>query len=666
MKQKKNCSRFFLILLGTILAIFIVLLCNAIGSLLNSYFPNVLIKCSHILLICLLVFMIINLLVYAQIRHKYKLEKGQDIIEYIMQRKEEATKNYLEVEKKIFHRFRACFFYSIFMNVLFAFNIIAFSNTEALQMAILLSLIFIYILSVYFATMFIAFHNKKHALYDDLDKEEYQTLYHFVDTILKEEKIPCDFILTSNPSITIAIRLIQKKIEINIGALALRMLTLDELKAILLHECAHYHHQDMKRLKKWSFYQEKMEQMKNIHFLIQLFMYPFCNYTLFETQVYSLLTTIFHEQNADQLVLKRKEEQNLINGIAKLQAFSLYDEAVKDKNGFFINKEWAQNELFKEYQKFLQFYQENQKSIEYVLFHEITARLATHPSLKDRMQALHVNTIEIKFFDEHPLDFIFHQLDHFYDQRRKEEYQSEYDAQQSKYLEFIKRQEVYLQMINPSIEEKIKMLEDCMEYTHFKDALKIAYQIYEENPLQTRAKFYIGLLEIKMNLSAKGIKYLKDILDHEKNSEFYMDAYEILGQYFLQIGDEENINWLRSIAATSFDQNTIYQELASLNFKGPLFKIDEDEVYHGLLRLLAKEESIHFAIGVKKIKENMEVTHILIVFKENVSEDLSISIMEKIWAYLDAAPVDRQYVLNQITPNSIKTLSSFIIYQNEE
>lgn len=660
-----NKKNWLSIILSVLLALIIDLICIAVGSYLNGIFPGKLTQASHVLLICFIVLLIINLIIYATVKRKDKMEKGQDVLDYITKRKEETSADYQLVEKKILRHVRLCFLYAWLMYLLLALNIIFFANGEAVQVSVILSLFFIYSLAVYFYNLF--FFIKSEQLPSDyhLKEEQYPELYKFVREVFKEEGIDCAFLLKDSSEPIVSIGQYKRKIEICLGIPSLLLLSKEELRAILIHECAHYHHDDIKDATKRQRYQYMMEMMCNVHIITQVFFYPFCSHFLIESHVYSFMTTIYHEKKADSVVLKKNAEQDMINAIAKLRVYAIYHESLIDQDYLPAFDRIPSDILLKQYDDFLVFYEKHREFLVHSLYHGNAARISTHPALKDRMKDLQVDEIQLAFLKTHPFETEIHRLSERFNQNFVASETQKFNEAHVEYLQFKEKLEKYQGQTDHSSEDKVNMLEECVNHAHYQFALQLADEINREIPFQTRAIFYTGALEILMNLSDKGVTYLKEIINNHPDSEFYTRAYDILGEYFLAVGDEENIEWLRSLSAKAFDQNKTYEELSSLNFTDQLFKAEEDETYQGLLEIIASEDAIFCVASVRKKKNGMELTHVLIDFKDGTEKEESEKIMNKIWAYLDSAPVNRSYVLNEVNLSSLKFLQTFIIYKNE-
>ncbi|MCU9807471.1 M48 family metalloprotease [Paraclostridium sp. AKS46] len=384
-----------------------------------------------------------------------------------------------------------------------------------------------------------------------LNREEHQQLFKVIDSAIEMTKASKldEICILDDENIGVTCLLngfgANGKNVLVIGIKALKVLSEEELKAVIIHELAHIYNDDTKvsskisrRLTRWNEIVYRVDEGDNIIKMILLL--PFAKFYIEKLERYLDAMSQTKELLADKEVAKYMSveiyakatmkleimEKFLANPYSKLEIRSS-DEAPKK---YFTT-------LFEDFESELP----NRKE---QWMNQIKKRISsiydTHPSFKERMEALGIEDFnyDINFNDQSDdykkeidtLIEIKNKQWHKYWSNQWEEVTKEYKEQ----LEIIKNYKGTDDI--EKIMEYGEALEDLGEY---EKALEFYKDIASKDKECAIAMYKVGQIML-MNNDEEGIEFIEKSV--ELDGSFFISAMGIITEYFLDNGMKEKID----------------------------------------------------------------------------------------------------------------------------
>lgn len=182
-----------------------------------------------------------------------------------------------------------------------------------------------------------------------------------------------------------------------LGAVECALLTRDELYAVFLHEFAHVRNVDTER--SLVFYRGRrrwdLRRKNPLYRFVGLFTFAFAQRFLIGADIYETIATRHHEELADEKVRKLRKGQDLVNALAKLKMFDLfnrvprrelcYDRFCEEKPTGVKSLEVAVFRKYKETEA--PFWRE-------IILRELSPLVSSHPSVRSRMEAMGADSFD--------------------------------------------------------------------------------------------------------------------------------------------------------------------------------------------------------------------------------------------------------------------------------
>ena len=158
------------------------------------------------------------------------------------------------------------------------------------------------------------------------------------------------------------------------------------------------------------------------------------------------------------------------------------------------------------------------------------------------------------------------------------------------------------------------------------------------------------------------MKRINEIIK-ENHAEHISEALQIVGEYYASIGNNEVIEELRSLQASTFDNAMDYEELSQITPKDKLTKVENDEGINMVKEIMDNCPAIKLVVAKKTINDKSMI-HVIVVFSENETNENVSDVSDKVWRTLDAIN-DVEYYLHTIGDKmykSLKWLHDFEVY----
>ncbi|MBN8046708.1 M48 family metallopeptidase [Paraclostridium bifermentans] len=384
-----------------------------------------------------------------------------------------------------------------------------------------------------------------------INREEYPQLFKVIDSAIEMTKAPKldEICILDDENIGVICLLngfgANGKNVLVIGIKALKVLSEEELKAVIIHELAHIYNDDTKvsskisrRLTRWNEIVYRVDEGDNIIKMILLL--PFAKFYIEKLERYLDAMSQTKELLADKEVSKYMSveiyakatmkleimEKFLANPYSKLEIRSS-DEALK--NYFTTLFEDFESELPNRKEQWM-----NQ------IKKRISSIYDTHPSFKERMEALGIEDFnyDINFNDQS--DDYKKEIDTLIEIKNKQWYKYLSDQWEEITKEYKEQLEIIKNYKDTDDIEKIieygEALEDLGEY---EKALDFYKDIASKDKECAIAMYKVGQIML-MNNDEEGIEFIEKSV--ELDGSFFISAMGIITEYFLDNGMKEKID----------------------------------------------------------------------------------------------------------------------------
>lgn len=384
-----------------------------------------------------------------------------------------------------------------------------------------------------------------------LNREEHPQLFKVIDSAIEMTKAPKldEIYILDDANVRVTCLLngfgANGKNILGIGIQVLKLLNEEEFKAVIIHELAHIYNDDTKvsskisrRLTRWNEIVYRVDEGDNIIKMILLL--PFAKFYIEKLERYLDAMSQTKELLADKEVAKYMSveiyakatmkleimEEFLANPYSKLEIRS-NDEA--PKNYFTILFEDFESELPERKEQWM-----NQ------IKKRISSIYDTHPSFKERMEALGIEDFnyDINFNDQS--DDYKKEIDTLIEIKNKQWYKYWSDQWEEITKEYKEQLEIIKNYKDTDDIEKIieygEALEDLGEY---EKALEFYKDIVSNDKECAIAMYKVGQIMI-MNNDKEGIKFIEKSV--ELDGSFFISAMGVITEYFLDNGMKEKID----------------------------------------------------------------------------------------------------------------------------
>ncbi|GAA0711481.1 hypothetical protein GCM10008904_23920 [Paraclostridium ghonii] len=384
-----------------------------------------------------------------------------------------------------------------------------------------------------------------------INREEYPQLFKVIDSAIEMTKAPqLDEIYIFDDG-NIGVTCILNGFGTNgknilvIGIKALKVLNEEELKAAIIHELAHIYNEDTKisseisrRLIRWNEIIYRVDEGDNIIKMILLL--PFAKFYIEKLERYLDAMSQTEELLADKEVTKHMSVEIYAKAIAKSRIVGKFLENPYSKLEIRSNDEAPKNYftiLFEEFES-----EVDKRKEQWI--NQIKKRISsiydTHPSFKERMEALGIEDFnyDINFNDQS--DDYKKEIDTLIEIKNKQWYKYWSDQWEEVTKEYKEQLEIIKNYEDTDDIEKImeygEALEDLGEY---EKALDFYKDIASNDKECAIAMYKVGQIML-MNNDEEGIEFIEKSI--ELDGSFFISAMGIITEYFLDNGMKDKID----------------------------------------------------------------------------------------------------------------------------
>lgn len=645
----KNKNKITSIALLGVFASFVLLgAIFALGRVINKI-STINFDIASIVLSSVTILLMIFNLIYSGVRQN-KLQKmtNQDKLDYGLKMKKWVKDNILLLRNKRIKEYKLAILYGVLnyflLFVSFFITSIALSFEEENFPIIFFMFLFPIILPATliwtiskFNKMFIK--EKKDKKF--VDGELFKVSKNFVKDIFKEENIDNEvnvgIIFDANCRINKA----GNTLYINIGYLLLKFLSLNELKAILYHEIAHYRNKDLE-------YTEKICKLQNkFNSVLPLYSYKLlCPFALdfeLKNELSEFLATEYYENKADDEVLKKNVSKDFVNACGKIFGLSRVNTLNYPEVDSMTEErqKWDEESINLSLKLRYNLYNKQKKYYELVSKKHASERFTTHPNIRERREKFNVDTIDFNITENHYFD---EDINQYFDITNKYAFERSYKDALDRYKKYCEtKNDIDLNDLS-IITEYAKT---AFEYEVYDDAKKFARRALEMDSNLSRMNYILGWTLITIDCDEEGVVFLKNVINENKGDEFSLSAMQTLGDYYVETGNEEGIENIRNIQIGVYDKGEEYEEATTLKLNDTLTKCENKEVIDNVVDIAKNSSDIKkIYAGIKTVNQ-FKCTHFVVIIDGCVEDQEGFNkTINTIMAYFDS--IEGHYCISAI------------------
>lgn len=477
--------------------------------------------------------------------------------------------------------------------------------------------------------------NQKSEQYEEIEK----IINHCKTKLnIKKDIIPCYL-----PSDGISVYEEINKIYLMIGLYDLIALTKEEFENVLYHEMAHVHNEDTKISSLFLKEKERIDSL--LHNLIYKELFFEYIEVSQEIEMFLNFIQIDKERSADKVILEYGNKQVYINGLAKVM-LGAYQDNYRFPLNIYQEEQPIEHMISYVYNKRIDNYNQNKEMYNHFLTNSLQRKFDTHPSFKERMKNLKVESYIIDYdFDRN--DAFYKDVDKLINNKEKELYDSYSESWEQNH------EHSYLFYVN----EYNNLKEKEFEKLNPDEQFKYAYCVHELEGCKQAYPYYLEL--IKQYPNNIHILYHKSIIEYALNDEKCIEGFKkcisldnslsqelsmLIGAFINNNGREDIIEEYRMETLNEMQKAKDDQIYQIKNKKNIYLKHDlNSEVIKTIKTKIQEFTIIQNAYVIKQLVNEHEYKYgLLIEFNKKAKLDEKNKVMDQLFIF--SQTLDKLYI----------------------
>ena len=437
-------------------------------------------------------------------------------------------------------------------------------------------------------------------------------------------------------------------IYIGISPIFYAICTDEELYAALLHEFAHVKNHDTRRSHR--FFRQKAFWLHEESLGSSLFLSFLASCIQIKIDIYEWISARYYERAADQQVLQSGAEQAFINAAAKAEELSIYFNMYRRETLYdcFASEKPIPDAVSLELATYETYRAEWSKIWDQILSNRLSALVDSHPSLKERMEALGVKTYDASQREDkedacNERKKMLAVADRLNARSLSKEYE---ELRQEEYLEPKAIMEEYCKAEAEGKTLPLARLKDCPKAFYGKDDERvktIAQELIANDYYAAVGHDALGKLWYH-RMDGRCMQELKAAM--ESKPDLYEDCLEYMGSFVLRTGDEEQIRRFREESVELAQRAIDCLKAARWSMKSPSLRKSSlsNELVEGLCRYVKAQGDRIRSMYIADYGKEITVTAIILETSAPVQSALWHEIFDDVIDYFNAFPVLATYV----------------------
>lgn len=377
-------------------AIVVTVAAYIVGYALFPQNDNIWGSLSIVCFVALILWIVLNFVAARAIKKKYESMDPRQAYDFGIKKQQEIESDYKTAEKKTRKSLNNCYFALAALMILLALFLLFLGALRAEWYMVPV----IFICFVYCACFDLIFTTDTPSAEDrrfELREGEYPVIY--ATAKLAADKVGCKRkIVIEMTGEGIGVSEGRNCVYLLLNAMECSLLTRDELYNVLLHEFAHVSNVDTVRSRR--FYCGKLrwggDDKMFWSWILPLFTSSLVQTFGIDVTFYELMATRHHERLADAKVKELGDRQHFINAVSKGAMFARFDALPRREIAYDLYE--AEEPPKDYYSRYIALFHKCRESEgerwKEILKKELPARVASHPTLRQRMEAMEVDSYD--------------------------------------------------------------------------------------------------------------------------------------------------------------------------------------------------------------------------------------------------------------------------------
>lgn len=642
-KKNKGLSVFLAILSSIILFVGVYILGILLGNKLNLNI-NIWIPLAIVDVLFMLLFLL-NASRTKKYNNQLQAKNGEEMLSTILEKKDEALKNYESNYKRVIASYKKVCMYTISFYIFqillvfvngFAFKV--FNHLEEIEVAGLYIAIIGSLLLISIGAGITIFYALFMKLFDKgIEEIKYPLTYQFIKDIFAEEGINKEIEINLIDDVNVGISEKNNIISIAIGVVILKFFTKEEIRAVIYHEIAHYKQEHTKLTQE----KEKYTNLLNVllPYSMYFFIYPKMSFVIIDNEILQLSTSIAYETQADNEVLNKNVGDAYARVAIKLFGLTYAYRIPRYDIEYALSKkhQWDDETIQQYFDRYLSFYNQHQGFFLFASKNHLESRLPTHPNVKQRVEKFASKEVDplivsSNYFDE-DIRIFYNEIN---EKVLKKEKVEVFDHFIQFYDEYTSKKEAAIESnFNIELNKVQALMDQAFQCGEMEFAKSCALKVLEVAKDNSRAHLILGMILAFYEFSDDCISHLQLVFE-EKNSQFVTTAFDALGEYATITGKLELRNSLRELIASTYDNEQALEYVLRINLNDKLIAYSNETVVNKVIEIAKDNEDIlEICIGTKQ-KENNSCHHVILFIQDKLQDEKKFEETKtKIWAFLD-------------------------------
>lgn len=441
--------------------------------------------------------------------------------------------------------------------------------------------------------------------------------------------------------------------SIELGVPLLAVLTEEELYQVFLHEFAHMQDEHLRAKCSAQILSDVLEMRgASTHGFANrlLFALPSAVFNT-ELSVFDTASSVLHEEKADAQIEKTGDALSGVSGIAKIAMYELYafEHTLLYPQPFYEGEQVPTDVCTKDCMQFRGAIEKRKDFWLKLLFQELPPRLSTHPTFRQRWEALGKPQFAVTLPQENTPYFqeVFKaakQIDDKLVALNKDDYAK---MREEEYLEPLAVVQAYeREKKELSAEKSRPIIEAYMQLNRFDEMQEICETVISRAKNDTEAAhayFALGGV-LLLHYDERGARYIQKAI--AANENYAATGFDLLGAFYARMGMEKELQEYRK-QVDAFLHNTQERvEISELHAKDNLHLVELTDFRRAQIAYIAAlggDDLEKIYLVRKEISDSTYTYAYILRFSENAVETERDKIETAIFNYLDTE--DDQYSL---------------------
>lgn len=511
-----------------------------------------------------------------------------------------------------------------------------------------------------------------------VDADEYPELYRIAKEAQKAVNCSGPVKISLQPDCNAGIAKIGDTYSVLLGAILLGIFSHEELYTILLHEFSHMLSSNSNSNKQ-AFYYNWICSGGNPHFLSGLTSTFFCYLDTvysFQYNLYLYSVSVIAEENADRAMAEYCDKRIAASALLKLKYFELFEweDEASDSESLFASEQPTRDIIQQKLSRFLEKMSARSDEWNKLAKVEIISRIASHPTLKMRLEALGV--------DDYRVLETANSIEYTNDVNKAIKHVEEmiWKSRQVSYSEdrinlYLKPKEVV-----DNWESSGKPI-NATDYSDIISSLRLLGRMSEAKNLCDRAiaelpesatyyARYIKGLFLIHDFDPSGLRFIYEAIEY--NSNYIDEGLEQVGQFCCLAGLQTELDeYRRKSVELAQKQKDVYSQISVLKKSDNLSAEHlPPDLQDGILSYIGSIDGgfiRNVYIVRKTIREDFFTSALVIRFDDDADEDAKANFFHKLYWYLDTCG-DWQFSLfdfSEVNRIRFDSIPGSCIYQKQ-